>query len=31
MNISQFVLGASLREAEQIINEETQIIVSPEE
>ena len=31
MNVSQFVLGASLREAEQIIDEETRIVVSPEE
>ena len=31
MNVSQFVLGASLREAEQVIDEETRIVVSPEE
>jgi uncharacterized protein (DUF1778 family) len=31
MNISQFVLGASLREAEQIIEEEARVVVSPEE
>ena len=31
MNVSQFVLGASLREAEQVINEETRIVLSAEE
>jgi uncharacterized protein (DUF1778 family) len=31
MNVSQFVLGASLREAEQIINDETRIMLSAEE
>lgn len=31
MNVSQFVLGASLREAEQIINDETRIVLSTEE
>jgi len=31
MNVSQFVLGASLREAEHVIVEETQIVVSAEE
>lgn len=31
MNVSQFVLGASLREAEQIIKDETRIVMSPEE
>ena len=31
MNISQFVLHVSLNEAERVIKEETQIIVSPED
>ncbi|HEY3330009.1 MAG TPA: DUF1778 domain-containing protein [Capsulimonadaceae bacterium] len=31
MNVSQFVLGASLREAEQIINSESTLAVSPEQ
>jgi len=31
MNISQFVLNASLREAESVIDAETRIVVSPEE
>lgn len=31
MNVSQFVLQVSLQEAERVIKEETQIIVSPEE
>ena len=31
MNVSQFVLQASLREAEQIIREETLVVVSPTE
>jgi uncharacterized protein (DUF1778 family) len=31
MNVSQFVLGASLREAEQMINDETSIMLSAEE
>ena len=31
MNVSQFVLGVSLREAEQILEEENRIIVSAEE
>ncbi len=31
MNVSQFVLQVSLNEAERVIKEETQIIVSPEE
>lgn len=31
MNVSQFVLQVSLVEAERIIREETQIVVSPEE
>ena len=31
MNVSQFVLQASLSEAERVLKEETQIIVSPEE
>jgi uncharacterized protein (DUF1778 family) len=31
MNVSQFVLQASLREAEQIVREETTVVVSPEE
>ena len=31
MNVSQFVLGASLREAEQIISDESRIVLSPDE
>ena len=31
MNVSQFVLGASLREAEHIVDSETRIVVSPDE
>jgi uncharacterized protein (DUF1778 family) len=31
MNVSQFVLQASLREAEQVLKEETHLTVSPEE
>jgi uncharacterized protein (DUF1778 family) len=31
MNVSQFVLGASLREAEQVVNDESQIVLSAEE
>jgi len=31
MNVSQFVLQASLREAEHVIREEAQILVSPQE
>lgn len=31
MNVSQFVLGASLREAEQVIHDDTRIVLSPEE
>lgn len=31
MNVSQFVLGASLREAEQVINDETRIVLSADE
>lgn len=31
MNISQFVLQASLREAEKVIEDETRIVVSTEE
>lgn len=31
MNVSQFVLQASLREAEQVISEETRITLSPSE
>ena len=31
MNVSQFVLGASLREAEQVIHDETRIVLSAEE
>lgn len=31
MNVSQFVLQASLREAEQVIEEENRILISPEE
>ena len=31
MNVSQFVLNASLREAEQVIKEESKLIVSEQE
>lgn len=31
MNVSQFVLDASLREAQEIIDQESKLIVSPEE
>ena len=31
MNVSQFVLQASIREAERVVREETTILVSPEE
>ena len=31
MNISQFVLGASLREAEKVIGDETRIVLSADE
>lgn len=31
MNVSQFVLQASLRAAEQVIEEENRLVVSPEE
>lgn len=31
MNVSQFVLQASLSEAERVLHEETHIVVSPEE
>jgi len=31
MNVSQFVLQASLSEAERILDEETRLVVSPEE
>ncbi len=31
MNVSQFVLGGSLREAEQVINDESRIVLSAEE
>jgi len=31
MNVSQFVLGASLREAENIIDADTRIVVSPDD
>lgn len=31
MNVSQFVLQVSLREAERVIRDETQILVSPQE
>ena len=31
MNVSQFVLGASLREAEDVISEESRIVLSADE
>ncbi len=31
MNVSQFVLQASLREAQKVIEEENRVLVSPEE